>query len=174
MTSGIVCVTKPDKSIRLCCDYRYLNKYTIPDSTPMKLICVHKVAPARFISIWDAKSGFWQLMVRPEDRWKCAFVIHHGVWSWKRMPFGLRNAPATFVKAIRKVLYPIREHSDAYVDDMYTISHSFVDHLKHLRAFLLYTDASLYAVGCCLAQKDESGDKHPIAYGSHKLTPNSM
>jgi len=38
MTSGIVCVTKPDKSIRLCCDYRYLNKYTIPDSTPMKLI----------------------------------------------------------------------------------------------------------------------------------------
>ena len=40
--------------------------------------------------------------------------------------------------------------------------------------FLLYTDASLYAVGCCLAQEDESGDKHPIAYGSHKLTPNSM
>ena len=37
--------------------------------------------------------------------------------------------------------------------------------------FLLYTDASLYAVGCCLAQEDESGDKHPIAYGSHKLTP---
>ena len=137
----------------------------------MKLICVHKVAPARFISIWDAKSGFWQLMVRPEDRWKCAFVTHLGVWSWKRMSFGLRNAPATFVKAIRKVLYLIREHSDAYVDDMYTISHSFVDHLKHLRAFLLYTDASLYAVGCCLAQKDESGDKHPIAYGSHKLTP---
>ena len=70
MTSGIVCVTKPDKSIRLCCDYRYLNKYTIPDSTPMKLTsqCVHKVAPARFISICDVKSGLWQLMVRPEDR----------------------------------------------------------------------------------------------------------
>ena len=36
------------------------------------------------------------------------------------MPFGLRNAPASFVKAIRKVLFPIREHSDAYVDDTYT------------------------------------------------------
>jgi len=38
MTSGVVCVTKPDKSIRHCCDYRYLNKYRVPDSTPMKLV----------------------------------------------------------------------------------------------------------------------------------------
>jgi len=46
MTSGVVCVTKPDKSIRLCCDYRHLNKYTVADSTPMKLLseCVYKVA----------------------------------------------------------------------------------------------------------------------------------
>ena len=108
MTSGVVCVTKPDKNI-LCCDYRHLNKYTVPDSTPMKLLseCVCKVAQAlKFISICDAKAGFWQLLVRPEDRWKCAFVTHHGVWTWKRMPFGLRNAPATFVKAIRKILFP--------------------------------------------------------------------
>ena len=298
MTSGVVCVTKPDKSIRLCCDYRYLNKYTVADSTPMKLLseCVYKVAQAKFISICDAKSGFWQLLVRPEDRWKCAFVTHHGVWTWKRMPFGLRNAPATFVKAMRKVLFPIRDHSDAYIDDAYTISNSFSDHLEHLRAFLsviknagltlslnkckfaqtttkfvgflvgngtiqpdpakveavlhlsqpktrtelrsvlgifnffrshipgyaeiakpltdalsskksqthfllgdeakkafellkqlvcqapvlvppkygepfhLYTDSSLYTVGCCLAQVNELGDEHPIAYGSHKLT----
>jgi len=138
MTSGVVCVTKPDKSIRLCCDYGYLNKYTVPDSTPMKLVseCVYKVAQAKFISVCDAKTGFWQLLVRPQDRWKCAFVTHHGVWTWKRMPFGLRNAPASFVKAIRKVLFPIREHSDAYVDDTYTISQSFPDHLIHLRAFL--------------------------------------
>jgi len=69
----------------------------------MKLLseCVYKVAQAKFISICDAKSGFWQLLVRPDDRWKCAFVTHHGVWTWKRMPFGLQNAPATFVKATR-------------------------------------------------------------------------
>jgi len=52
------------------------------------------------------------------------------------MPFGLRNAPATFVKAVRKILFPIREHSDAYIDDTYTTSNSFSDHMKHLRAFL--------------------------------------
>ena len=77
-------------------------------------------------------SGFWQILVRPEDRWKCDFVTHHGVW----MPFGLRNAPVTFVKSIRKILFPIRDHSDAYIDDTYTISNSFADHIEHLRAFL--------------------------------------
>jgi len=128
MTSGVVCVTKPDKSIRLCCDYRHLNKYTVADSTPIKLLseCLYKVAQTKFISICDAKSGFWQILVRPKDRWKCAFVTHHGVWTWKHMPFGLRNAPATFVKAIRKILFPIRDHSDAYIDDTYTISNLFV------------------------------------------------
>jgi len=78
MTSGVVCVTKPEyQSIRLCCDYRHLNKYTVADSTPMKLFseCVYKVAQAKFISTGDAKSGFWQILVRPEDRWKCAIVI---------------------------------------------------------------------------------------------------
>jgi len=46
MTSGVVCVTQTDKSIRQCCDYRYLNKYTVPNSTFMKLVseCVYKVA----------------------------------------------------------------------------------------------------------------------------------
>jgi len=52
------------------------------------------------------------------------------------MPSELINVPASFVKAIRKVLFPIRKHSDAYVDDTYTISQSVSDHLIHLRAFL--------------------------------------
>ena len=57
MTSGAVCVTKPGKSVTLCCDYRQLNKYTVADSTPMKLLseCVYKVAQAKFISICDVR-----------------------------------------------------------------------------------------------------------------------
>lgn len=60
------------------------------------------------------------------------------------MPFGLRNSPASFVKALRRVLYPVREHTDSYVDDMYTTSSSFDEHLIHLRAFLtVIRDAGL-------------------------------
>ena len=140
MTSGVVCVIKPDKSVRMCCDYRFLNSKTIPDAMPMQIVadCVHKVSRAKFISICDAKSGFWQVEIAPEDRWKSAFVTHHGVWQWKRMPFGFRNAPGTFVSLMHiiHILHPIRESSDAYMDDAWTISGDFNSHLVHLRKFL--------------------------------------
>ena len=138
MTSGVVCVTKPDKSVRLCCDYRYLNKFTVPDAMPMPILmdCVHKVSRANFISICDAKSGFWQLLIKPQDRWKSAFVTHHGVWQWKRMPFGLKNAPGTFVRLMRSLLHSIRDSSEAYIDDSYTFSSDFESHLMHLKKFL--------------------------------------
>jgi len=86
MTSGVVCVIKPDKSVPMCCDDRFLNSKTIPDAMPMQIVadCVHKVSRAKFISICDAKSGLWQVEIAPEDRWKSAFVTHHGVWQWKR------------------------------------------------------------------------------------------
>ena len=138
MTSGVVCVIKPDKSVRMCCDYRYLNSFTIPDAMPMQIIsdCIHRVSQAKFITISDAKSGFWQVEIAPEDRWKTAFVTHHGEWQWKRMPFGLRNAPGTFVRLMHILLHPIRDSSDAYMDDAWTISDDFESHLIDLRKFL--------------------------------------
>jgi len=65
-------------------------------------------------------------------------VTHHGVWQWKRMPFGFRNAPGTFVSLMHiiHILHPIRESSDAYMDDAWTISGDFDSHLVHLRKFL--------------------------------------
>ena len=69
-------------------------------------------------------------------RWKSAFVTHHGVWQWKRMPSGLRNAPGTFVRLMRAILHPICDSSDAYMDDAWTISDDFESHLVHLRNFL--------------------------------------
>lgn len=139
MTSGVVCVVKPNRSVRLCCDFRYLNSFTVPDPMPMKILtdCVHKVSSASCISICDAKSGFWQVLIKPEDRWKSAFVTHHGVWQWCRMPFGLRNAPGTFVRLMQTILYQIRETSDAYMDDAWTMSKDFQSHLLHLRKFLI-------------------------------------
>lgn len=179
MTSGIVCVTKPDKSVRICCDYRYLNKYTVPDATPMKLIMesVYKISKGKFITVCDAKSGFWQFLVKPEDKWKCSFVTHHGVWTWNRMPFGLKNSPATFVKAVRQVLFPIREHSDAYVDDMFTISSSFQEHLSHLCEFLHAIKSSGLTLNldkCNFAQNTVKFVGYIVGCGQFKPDPDKV
>jgi len=80
--------------------------------------------------------AFWQLHIKHEHRWKAAFVTHHGVWQWKRMPFGLRNAQGTFVRLMRTLLHPIRDSSEAYIDDSYTFSCDFDLHCEHLRKFL--------------------------------------
>ena len=53
-----------------------------------------------------------------EDRWLTAFVTHDGLYEWVRMPFGLKNAGATFVRAVRNVLKPICNFSESYVDDI--------------------------------------------------------
>jgi len=97
MTNGVVCVPKPDKSIRLCCGYRYLNTDTVPDSTSMKLVseCVYKVAQAKFVLVCNAKSVFWQLLVQPQDRWKCEFVTHHEVYTNRKSLCGVSTGTKT-------------------------------------------------------------------------------
>ena len=77
MASPIVCVAKKDGSVRIACDYRYLNSYTVGDAYPMPTIdeVLRNVGKGRFISTFDAKSGYWQIPVAEEDRWLTAFVL---------------------------------------------------------------------------------------------------
>ena len=138
MASPIVCVAKRDGCVRPAVDYRYLNKYTIGDAYPMSTIdeIVRSVGRGRFSSTFDAKSGYWQIPVAPEDRWLTAVVTHDGLYEWVRMPVGLKNAGATFVRAVRSVLQPIRSYADSYIDDMAVGSSDWRNHLCHVRQFL--------------------------------------
>jgi len=96
--------------VRIAVDYRYLNSYTVGDAYPMAMIddVLRKIGHARYISTYDAKSGHWQIPVAEEDRWLTAFVTHDGLYEWLRMPFGPKNAGATFVRAVRTALRPIQ------------------------------------------------------------------
>jgi len=120
MASPIVCVAKNSGGVRIACDYRYLNSYTVGDAFPMSTIneTLHKIGSAKLISTFDANSGYWQIPVAEQDRWLTAFTTHEGLYEWVRMPFGLKNAGATFVRAVRSVLQPIHDFSESCVDDI--------------------------------------------------------
>jgi len=74
--------------------------------------------------------------VAEEDRWLTAFITHDGLYEWVRMPFGLKNAGATFIRAVRNVLTPICDFSEPYVDDIGVGSDGWSQHLHHIRRFL--------------------------------------
>jgi len=141
MASTPVCVAKKQGGVRLACDYRYVNSFTFADAFPLVTVdkMIREVGKGRVISVFDAKSGYWQYLVAQKDRWLTAFVTHEELYERVRMPFGLRNAGATFVRAPRAVtsiLQPLQDFFGSYVDNMAVGSDGWNEHLTHLRLFL--------------------------------------
>ena len=83
---------------RLVINYKALNSALLPLRYPFphKEILFSKLAHANVFSKFDLKSGFWQLGISPEDRYKTAFVVPQGQYQWKFMPFGLTNGLSEF------------------------------------------------------------------------------
>jgi len=102
MASPVVCVLKGRDGkggVRLAIDYRYVNKYTIPDSYPVPDIAdlIQTVGNACLISTFDATKGYYQTSVKEEDRWLTAFVCEFGLFEFTRTPFGMRSSGVNLV-----------------------------------------------------------------------------
>ena len=134
--SPIVMVPKPDGTMRLCTDYRKVNTLTVPDPFPLPRIedLVDRVGRAKFLSKIDMTRGYWQVPLDDTSVPVSAFVTPTGHFQWKFMPFGLRNAPATFSRLVDKLLKGLEHFSGAYLDDVIIFSDTWEEHLSHLKA----------------------------------------
>src|ERR1700675_468903 len=95
----------------------------------------------------DLRTAYWQVQVKPSDRWKTAFTCRYGHFEWTVMPFGLKNAPATFVRLMDEVF---QDYLDrfliVYLDDIVVYSKSLDEHLHHLELiFSRLCEHKLYA-----------------------------
>jgi hypothetical protein len=95
--------------------------------------CIDSLGDAQIFTTLDCNIGYWQIPVAPEDVEKTTFTSHEGTFHFTRMPFGLRNAPATFQRTVDIVLSGVRWKTClVYLDDIIVISNSSEEHASHL------------------------------------------
>ena len=106
--SPVLLAPKKDGTLRYCIDFRRLNTVTTSDTYPLPRMgdCIDSLVEARFFKTLDAMCGYWQVPIAEGDRDKTTFTSHMGTFRYKRMRFGLRNAPAIFQRALDIVLSP--------------------------------------------------------------------
>ena len=137
--SPVLLVAKKDGGLRLCIDYRRLNKSTIPDKYPVPLVddLLDQLADAKFFTKLDLRSGYWQIAMDPSAVELTAFRTRFGHFAFRVMPFGLCNAGATFQRVMDKLLAPwIGICVVVYLDDILIYSSTWSSHLVDVAAVL--------------------------------------
>ncbi|GKA20230.1 putative reverse transcriptase domain-containing protein [Tanacetum coccineum] len=145
----VLFVKKKDGSLRMCIDYRELNKLTVKNRYPLPRIddLFDQLQGSSVYSKIDLRSGYHQLRVREEDISKTAFRTRYGHYEFQVMPFGLTNAPAVFMDLMNRVCKPyLDKFVIVFIDDILIYSKSKQEHEEHLKIILeLLKKEELYA-----------------------------
>ncbi|GAB2236188.1 hypothetical protein Drorol1_Dr00027927, partial [Drosera rotundifolia] len=131
-----VLVRKPNGSWRMCIDFTNLNKacpkdsYLLPDIDTL----VDATSGHEMLSFMDAFSGYHQIRMKKSDEEKTVFITPEGTYCYKMMPFGLKNAGATYQRLVNKMFEPVIGKSmEVYVDDMLVKSITQYEHTTALK-----------------------------------------
>lgn len=142
-------IKKKSGDLRMVCDFRALNRITIPDSTPWPLIeeAFDQVSGAKIFSHIDLIGAYPQMRVKDSDCHKTSIRTRYGSFEWRVLCFGLTNAPAAFSRLIVTLLRDLNGRCIVvYLDDILVYSNSIEEHRLHLRKlFDILREHKLYA-----------------------------
>ncbi|CAM8951355.1 unnamed protein product [Rhodiola kirilowii] len=123
----------------MCIDFRKLNKATKKDHFPLPFIdqMLERLAKHDYFCYLDGYSGFFQIPIHPQDQEKTTFTCPYGTFAYRRMPFGLCNAPGTFQRCMMAIFSEfIEEIMEVFMDDFSVYGSSFDDCLANLAKVL--------------------------------------
>jgi hypothetical protein len=137
--SNPVPIDKKGGSIHVCVDYRDINKACPKGNFPTPFVdqIFDDCASSEILSLMDAFFGYSQINIAPEDQHKTTFVCPWGTFAYRKIRFGLKNAGATFQRAMSYVFHDIKHIVQPYLDDLPAHSLRRVDHPTHLRAIFV-------------------------------------
>ncbi|GBG77967.1 hypothetical protein CBR_g25898 [Chara braunii] len=169
----VLFVPKKGGKLRMCIDYRGLNRITRKNAYPLPRIddLLDAAGGCKVFSKIDLKSGYHQIEVDPSDQHKTAFKTRDGLYEFIIMPLGLTNAPATFQCLMDKVLrHQLNRFVVMYLDDILIFSKSMDEHVKHLEEVLqVLKEAQLHLN----LEKSEFG-RNSVIYLGHRLSANGL
>ena len=131
----MVLVPKKDGSLRFCIDYRRLNAKTVADAYPLSRMddCLDSIEDAGVFSTFDCNSGYWQIPFASEDQDKTTVTTQMATFRHVRMLCGLRNAPATFQRALDIILNGLQWKTCLiYLDDVIVFLKDTKEHVAQV------------------------------------------
>jgi hypothetical protein len=137
---GELVPTRIQSGWRVCIDYRKLNAATRNDHFPLPFIdqMVERLARHAYYCFLDGYSGYNQVPMDPKDQEKITFTCPYGTFAYRRMPFGLCNAPATFQRCMVSIFSDMVEHFlEIFMNDFFIYGSSFEECLHRLTLVLI-------------------------------------
>ena len=130
---------KKDGTLRMCIDYRQINKVTVKNKYPLLIIedLFDQLKGEGVFSKIDLRSGYYQLRVKEVDVPKTAFRTRYGHYEFLVMPFGFTNAHALFMDLMNRVFQPyLDQFVVVFIDDILVYSRDEQEHEQHLKIVL--------------------------------------
>ena len=171
--SPVLLAPKKDGNLRFCVDFRRLNALSIPDTYPLPRMedCIDSLGEARLFTTLVALWGYWQVPIAERDRDKTTFTSHMGTLRYTHMPFGLRNAPTTFQRALDIILSVVRSKKClVYIDDVVIFSETEKEHFTQVSHVLTLLEEA----GVKLKLKKCFFFHQRVEYLGHVITPGRL